>query len=550
MLDQKLFILFLMVFVISVNYTDGAKKALVPNTSKTSIGITKIPKLKKLPNQHPDTISIESGTQSTSSIEISRSNDQTPIIATKLPKAKQPTYRAAVVELNPVAKGDTVDGVFEVTMQIVKIMESKDLKGVDIVVLPEGIFNKQNTAVVLPSDTNSYYENPRTDPVLQTLSMVARNSKKYIVINLYVKEMVNSSTHLYNMVIVFDRKGNAIAKYRKYHLFGEYGVERPKVPDLTTFTTDFGVTFGIAICFDLMFADPMETLIRHGVKNFVYPTYWFSGLPYLSSAQYQQSWAYANNVNLLAANTNAPNIGCSGSGIYSGRSGALEVFVSLTPATKVLIADVPSDVSTGINLLGKKGKSVKQRTHPMNTQDVANIGQEDFSKYSMKFLDFSENSIQTGKVCVDDFCCHYSIEVNDLGELKGKSSYSYAISVFHDLRRFKGRKNPKTGLDVCSLIACTDMNSKDSCGKVIGDLHNRYNFKKLHLDTTLPKTHMKIMPSTLTTELQPFQTNEFQFKVSKMSGGKNYEASLSLYSPKNDLFTFAIYSRDYDRDTM
>lgn len=184
--------------------------------------------------------------------------------------------------MNPVARGDTADGVAKVTKQVVDLIESNDLNGVDIVVMPEGCLNRENMPIQLPNST-VYCDDPKADAVLRKISCAARKAKKYVVINLYVNVKDDDfSTHLYNMAIVFDRKGSVIAKYRKYHLFGEPGVERPKTPDLTTFTTDFGVTFGVAICFDLMFANPMETLIKNGVKNFVYPTYWFSGLPYLS----------------------------------------------------------------------------------------------------------------------------------------------------------------------------------------------------------------------------------------------------------------------------
>lgn len=161
---------------------------------------------------------------------------------------------------------------------------------------------------------------------------------------------------------------------------------------------------------------------------------------FFAAAQYQQGWAFANNVNLLAANTNDPHIGCSGSGIYSGRSGALNVFVSQTPATKVLIAEVPADVST--DSLSQKVEQTKKllaneklsKSRAMNAQEVTKYGREDFSKYSMKFLDFSDNPVQTGEVCVNDFCCEYSIEVNDLGLQKGKVIFfvfcSFIIAYF------------------------------------------------------------------------------------------------------------------------
>lgn len=126
--------------------------------------------------------------------------------------------------MNPVANRDTFEGVAKITQQAVNIIESKELKGVDIVVLPEGVFNKQITAIVLPSTKGAFCDDSSADTVLQKLSCAARKAKMYVVVNLVVKVKCSlaewlccphngdSSTHLYNMAIVFDRKGVAIAK--------------------------------------------------------------------------------------------------------------------------------------------------------------------------------------------------------------------------------------------------------------------------------------------------------------------------------------------------
>lgn len=53
-------------------------------------------------------------------------------------------------------------------------------------------------------------------------------------------------------------------------------------PDIVAFKTDFNVTFGIFVCFDMMFAQPAMSLINHGIKHFVYPTMWSSEIPYLT----------------------------------------------------------------------------------------------------------------------------------------------------------------------------------------------------------------------------------------------------------------------------
>lgn len=249
----------------------------------------------------------------------------------------------------------------------------------------------------------------------------------------------------------------------------------PKNPDLTTFRTDFNVTFGVCICFDLFFHFPANGLVERGVRNFVFPTMWFSEIPYLSgektsihhllqnvptfnfisAVQYQQSWAYTNNVNLLAANINWPSLHCSGSGIFSGRFGALEAFVSQTPTTKVLIAKVPSmpsnetpqsqpqsespqlqliDNSTCIGNIpkyetfgleiGVNSTGMKDMTTLYDDQ----LGQEDMTAFTVQFLDFSTYSNHTGTVCNGRVCCRYNIDTFDHGQLNGMVCYFSPLS--------------------------------------------------------------------------------------------------------------------------
>lgn len=53
-----------------------------------------------------------------------------------------------------------------------------------------------------------------------------------------------------------------------------------KTPDISIFETDFGVKFGLIICFDLNLYRPSADLIRENVRNFAFPTMWYSELPF------------------------------------------------------------------------------------------------------------------------------------------------------------------------------------------------------------------------------------------------------------------------------
>lgn len=80
-------------------------------------------------------------------------------------------------------------------------------------------------------------------------------------------------------------------RYRKFNLFLEdHEVRPPLTPDVITFDTDFGVKFGLLICFDLLFESPMKELLDQGVQNLAYPTMWYSHLPFLSGSHLSYYW--------------------------------------------------------------------------------------------------------------------------------------------------------------------------------------------------------------------------------------------------------------------
>lgn len=128
-------------------------------------------------------------------------------------------------------------------------------------------------------------------------------------------------------------------RYRKNNLYLEPDTNRPDVPELVAFETDFGQKFGIFTCFDIIFEAPAIQLVRRGVDNFIFPTLWIPELPFLTSELYysncwslvkrilffntanqvQQMWAQGNDVTLLASGASFPRYGSGGVGIYLGK---------------------------------------------------------------------------------------------------------------------------------------------------------------------------------------------------------------------------------------
>lgn len=118
-----------------------------------------------------------------------------------------------MVEVNPLSN---------VTSQFIDIINSPDVKNVDIIVFPEAILNQNNSEILLPNST-VFCDDPKAHPVLHNISCAARKAKMYVVIDVYTK--VNCSmddqsfcanktdnTNKYNMAFVFDRSGSTIAK--------------------------------------------------------------------------------------------------------------------------------------------------------------------------------------------------------------------------------------------------------------------------------------------------------------------------------------------------
>jgi pantetheine hydrolase len=183
----------------------------------------------------------------------------------------------------------------------IRILQLDTAAPADIIVFPESTLNNKETASYVPEVDEDLVPctaaGDRFEATIRQISCMARNLRKYVVINLTEKSdcpdaqqiMFNdtsscpsSGINFYNTNAVFDRRGAVISKYRKYNLFGEAGITQPRYSVSTSFETDFGVTFGHFVCFDLLFAYPALDLVRKGVTDIIFPSMWFSELPFLT----------------------------------------------------------------------------------------------------------------------------------------------------------------------------------------------------------------------------------------------------------------------------
>jgi len=140
----------------------------------------------------------------------------------------------------------------------------------------------------------------------------------------------------FNTAVAFNEDGDLLVRYHKRHLYFEqewYDVDSDGGHE-ANFTTNFGVTFGLFICFDI-FWENTETL-----TDFVYPTYWDND-HMVNATVVQTIWSSAHHVNFIAGNIGTDR-SSSGSGIYTqGVPLAEWNNDSYQPISKLLVANVP-----------------------------------------------------------------------------------------------------------------------------------------------------------------------------------------------------------------
>ena len=337
------------------------------------------------------------------------------------------------------------------------------------------------------------------------------------------EEECDTGYKLFNSNLVFDRKGCIISRYRKFNLFVEHFMNVTSTPDIAAFDTDFGVTFGHFICFDILFKSPALDLINMGISHILYPSMWFSETPFLSSVQFQQSFAQRNNIVLLSAGTNSPSNSNTGSGIFIGRHGAVEKIISWKNETKMLIAEIP--------------KNVDDPDYEPSTPSI-----EPFTPNEMKGLKKWRFTPKNSFPLVDHFkysmgniSCQFNINFTKLEAFDVKHCYS--LTVFSGIRSFAGIVD--AGEVYCAIVPEI---KKDEVFKPCMEFHD------IEIKMTLLDNHEDylIMPTSLDTSILPLGTNQYNFKQYDESDNQKY--SMKSTEELNNLMTFGIYGRHFRLD--
>lgn len=342
---------------------------------------------------------------------------------------------------------------------------------------------------------------------------------------------------LFNTNLVFDRNGCIISRYRKFNLFIEPNMNVTKVPEIATFETDFGVTFGHFICFDILFKSPALDLVAMNVSHILYPSMWYSETPFLTSIQIQQSFAQRNNIALLSSGTNSPLNSNTGSGIFVGRHGAVDKIISYKNESRMMVAEIPKDVD-----------DLDYEPPAPTVEPYAALEMD-----ALHLWNFSpKNLFPLHKRLVASFggvTCEFALNYTKLEIPEGSVGYGYKLTVYSGVRTFSNIVN--AGEIYCAIVPCADENDEKTCGKRIAnsnDLVPSVAFHSIEIKVTVDADakNFLVMPTSLDAALLPLSTKQFEFKHHEADDAQKY--SIKSIGELSNLMTFGIYGRNYNLD--
>lgn len=142
--------------------------------------------------------------------------------------------------------------------------------GAELVILPE--------MFCVPYETARFadYAEAEGGPAQQMLAQAAKDNRCWLIGGSICEK---DAGRYYNTSYVYDPQGTLVAKHRKMHLFdidiegGQYFKESDVLSPgdgITVFESPWG-KIGLAICFDIRFADMAMAMVDKGARLLVYP---------------------------------------------------------------------------------------------------------------------------------------------------------------------------------------------------------------------------------------------------------------------------------------
>lgn len=242
---------------------------------------------------------------------------------------------------------------------------------------------------------------------------------------------------------------------------------------------------------------------------------WFSELPFLTAVQAQNMWAMKQGVNFLAAGASNPNVGSTGSGIYS-KDGPITAVMSGTPLRRAFLAEVTK----------------KQFWHELTTKvqqpqpDVEDTKPEDIRMkrdklevYTAKHLDLKQTPKVQENLCYEELCCEFEIQVSHRAVSGERRSYQHFVVAFDGVRSYDGFATG--GTIACALITCLN-ETLASCGlrfDAEDEIEQDLTFEAIRISGRFRSTDdVLLLPNTVDNKLMPLPHNSYKFEEGKDEG--------------------------------
>ncbi|XP_065349061.1 biotinidase-like [Cloeon dipterum] len=371
------------------------------------------------------------------------------------------------------------------------------------------------------------------DLVVKRLSCLARSKYIYLVAGLLEgvpcsegEPCRDDGLKIYSTAVVFDKQGFLIAKYRKYNLIYEEAFDKPSTLEPATFKTESGITQGIFMSNDLLFAEPTRIYLANGVRRFVNLGAMVNTMPFGFCLTVQWGWHFANldkEITLVSANYFNSMIGYTGKGIISSSGG---YSMSYSYGAGHL------DISRAF--VGQYGKAVQEESKaepPIISEET------DFTNYTSVPVPHSSVVVNEVSVCHGEngFCCTLTYRM-----------IRSADEMFYQLVAFDGNRTARDGSllfpeQICGLVACSSTD-KMSCSASLDATNytEEVSFSVLALKGSFSSD--KVMPITL--EGSSYFPMTY-INMTVLPKGNRYEVNMVSDGGMQQMKTFAISSTDF-----
>lgn len=244
-----------------------------------------------------------------------------------------------------------------------------------------------------------------------------------------------------------------LAKYPKQNLWGESNVDVPSTCPMASFTTSFGVEFGLITCADLIYEFPAERLqTERGISHFVLPAAWSDEMAQMQAMAFAQGWSLRHNATLILANHRTSSE--SGSGVWrAGRTLAATFDLDGSQADRMTVADVGKAAASSAQLT--------TRSAAVARADGADGGVTRGSGgWAFAALGESTSRVCSGAVCCTAFATRgspagYAVAALDGVDSGGESSWAAQVcAVFpctSPSRECLEYQRPRTGASLTGL---------------------------------------------------------------------------------------------------